>query len=140
MLIRILCVGRCKEPWLATALAHYVTRSRPYVRVEWEEVADEEPLAKVAERPSTFGLDPQGTLMNSEGWSHWLTRSLELQGSSLTLCIGGAEGFSASLRRQLGQRLISLSPLTMTHQIVRVVLAEQIYRAMLIAHGHPYHK
>ena len=140
MRIRILCVGRSKERWLLDALEFYTQRARPYVQLLWEECSDEGPLLKAAADTSAFGLDPQGTLYESRAWSQWMLQSLEEHGGHLTLCIGGADGFSERLRALLAKRLISLSPLTMTHQIVRVVLAEQIYRAVLIAHGHPYHR
>jgi 23S rRNA (pseudouridine1915-N3)-methyltransferase len=138
--IRILCVGKSREPWLKTTLAHYAERSKPYLTLEWVEVDDEEALLRAARTGQPIALDPRGREQTSEEWCVSLYQELEARGE-ITLLIGGADGFSPALRALLPtQRMWSLSRLTMTHQVVRIMLAEQLYRAALIHIGHPYHR
>ena len=138
--IRILCVGKSRDPWLQAALAHYAERSKPFLWIEWVEVSDEEALLRAARSGQPIALDPRGRQLTSEEWSGALYGELEARGE-LTFLIGGADGFSPSLRALLpAPRMWSLSRLTMTHQVVRVMLAEQLYRAALIHIGHPYHR
>jgi 23S rRNA (pseudouridine1915-N3)-methyltransferase len=137
--VRILCVGKSREPWLKAAQEFYTERLKPYLQLEWLEVEDEGSLQRAA-KAGAFGLDPRGRLMESRPWSEWLYQRVDAAGE-LTLLIGGPDGFSPALRQMLPpSRCLSLSPLTMTHQVVRVVLAEQLYRAALIHIGHPYHR
>lgn len=138
--IRILCVGRSRDPWLRAALTHYTERTKPYLTIEWVEVDDEEALLRAARSGQPIALDPRGCEQTSEEWSGALYRGLEGRGE-MTFLIGGADGFSPALRALLpAPRMWSLSRLTMTHQVVRVMLAEQLYRAALIHVGHPYHR
>ena len=83
-------------------------------------------------------LSPEGKRVDSEGFSKLLYDSLDNGGSRLCLCIGPAEGFTDELRRRAS--LLSLSDLTLPHQLARVVLAEQVYRAAEIRRGSGYHK
>lgn len=84
-----------------------------------------------------IALDPAGRLMISEDFSNFLIQSFEKGGSRLTLVIGGAAGLPPELKQL---PLISLSPLTFTHQMTRLVLIEQIYRSLEIQKGSRYHK
>ncbi len=83
-------------------------------------------------------LTPEGRApRSSEAFAAWLATRLEVPRPT-TLLIGGAAGLAPDLLRRADERL-SLGPLTLPHQLARVVLAEQIYRGLAIAAGHPYH-
>jgi 23S rRNA (pseudouridine1915-N3)-methyltransferase len=137
--IRILTVGRARESWLKAALEHYTVRTRPYLKIDWVEVESEIPLLRAA-KEGAWGLDPAGRVTDSESFSQILYSEL-VKKEVVTLLVGGPDGFSQELRATLKEeRMLSLSRMTMTHQVVRIMLAEQLYRAALIQIGHPYHR
>lgn len=159
MNITILAVGRLKEKYLQEAQKEYLKRISAYARVNVVEVSDEivpegAPAAmevkikeKEAERlarhiqPGTcvVALDREGGQMTSEEFAGYIS-GLGLQGkSSITFVIGGTLGLSGEILRQSHQRL-SFSKMTFPHQIMRVILLEQVYRAFKIARGEPYHR
>lgn len=134
--IRILSIGKNKESWLDTALKEYTDRLKRAVKIDWVFVETDFELEKKIEG-HTLALDPQGKLLTSEAFSSFLLKEVEKGGSRLTFIIGGAEGLPPHLKKF---PLISLSPLTFTHQMARLILIEQIYRAFEIERGSPYHK
>ncbi|WP_068468427.1 23S rRNA (pseudouridine(1915)-N(3))-methyltransferase RlmH [Candidatus Protochlamydia phocaeensis] len=137
--LKILSVGKTKEKWLEDAFDEYVKRLRPIIQVECQWAKDSAQLLEWAQKEAhLICLDPAGKLLTSEQFAAFLESSWQKSGSRLTLVIGGAEGLPTELKQQ-GQ-LISLSPLTFTHQITRLVLIEQIYRATEINKGSQYHK
>lgn len=137
--LKIISVGKIKEAWLETAIQDYLKRLRPFVLIEFIWAKDDQQLVELAKKePLAICLDPAGMLMTSEQLSSFLEQSWEKGGSRLALVIGGAEGLPAELRKHFP--LLSLSPLTLTHQITRLVLIEQIYRAIEIQKGSRYHK
>ena len=87
---------------------------------------------------SVVCLDPRGEVADSERFTELLFDGLHEGGSRLHLCIGPAEGFTEDLRRRA--TLLSLSKMTFPHQVARVLLVEQIYRASEIRRGSGYHK
>ena len=138
--IKVLAVGKCKELWLNEALSDYEKRLSPSLRLEWVFPRSDKELAAALEQEASFiALDPKGTALDSPSFSRKLMKLFEEQGSRLVLVIGGPEGIPKEL---LKKALFSwsLSPLTFTHQIVRLILVEQLYRALEIAKGSPYHK
>jgi 23S rRNA (pseudouridine1915-N3)-methyltransferase len=138
--LAILTVGKAKEPWLQIALEEYTKRLQSATRIEWRLAKDDKTLSKWLLDESHFiALDPKGKLQDSEVFAAFLFKEWERRGSSLTFAIGGAEGFSDELRAK-ASHLVSLSPLTFTHQITRLILLEQIYRAFAIRDGSLYHK
>lgn len=137
--LKILSIGKTKEPWLEGALAEYTKRLKPFLSIEWVWAKEEAQLVTfIQKEPYVFCLDPEGTLLNSKQFASFIEEAWKKGGSRLALVIGGAEGLPKELK--MNHRLISLSPLTFTHQITRLVLIEQIYRAMEIIKGSPYHK
>jgi len=137
--IKILSVGKTKEKWLEEACGEYIKRLKPIVQFEFLWAKDTPQLIEwVKKEPYFICLDPAGQLMDSLQLSKFIVRSLEKGGSRLTLVIGGAEGLPQEIKA--GATLISLSPLTFTHQITRLILLEQIYRATEIDKGTQYHK
>lgn len=158
MKIRIVAVGKLKEKYLREGVAEYAKRLAPFASVELLETREEymaenpseaqrqQTLAKegerllrlVPERSFLIVLDVKGKLLSSEALAKELA-SLALQGrSDLTFLIGGAFGLSPAVRDRADLR-ISFSPMTFTHQMVRLLLYEQIYRAFKINRGEKYH-
>lgn len=158
MKIRIVAVGKLKEKYLREGVAEYAKRLAPFASVELLETREEymaenpseaqrqQTLAKegerllrlVPERSFLIVLDVKGKLLSSEVLAKELA-SLALQGQSdLTFLIGGAFGLSPAVRDRADLR-ISFSPMTFTHQMVRLLLYEQIYRAFKINRGEKYH-
>lgn len=137
--LKIISIGKTKEKWLEDAFQEYVKRLRPFVQVECQWAKDNAQLIEWAQKESSyFCLDLHGHLFTSEEFSAFFIRQWEAGGSRLTLIIGGAEGLPSQLKQQA--YLISLSSLTFTHQITRLVLIEQIYRTIEIHKGTHYHK
>lgn len=158
MKIRIVAVGKLKEKYLREGVAEYEKRLAPFASVELRETREEymvenpseaqrqQTLAKegerllrlVPEKSYLIVLDVKGKLLSSEALAEELA-SLALQGQSdLTFLIGGAFGLSEAVRERADLR-ISFSPMTFTHQMVRLLLYEQIYRAFKINRGEKYH-
>ena len=158
MKIRIVAVGKLKEKYLREGVAEYEKRLAPFASVDLLETREEymaenpseaqrqQTLAKegerllrlVPERSFLIVLDVKGKLLSSEVLAKELA-SLALQGQSdLTFLIGGAFGLSQAVRERADLR-ISFSPMTFTHQMVRLLLYEQIYRAFKINRGEKYH-
>jgi 23S rRNA (pseudouridine1915-N3)-methyltransferase len=137
--IKILTIGKTKENWLEEALSEYYKRLKPTAQIEFVYVKDNDQLLSMVEKnDSIVALDACGDQMDSLSFSTFLLQKLEQGGSRLTFVIGGAEGLPAAIKKSYP--LVSLSPLTFTHQIARLILVEQIYRAFEIEKGSRYHK
>ncbi|MBA3722165.1 MAG: 23S rRNA (pseudouridine(1915)-N(3))-methyltransferase RlmH [Parachlamydiaceae bacterium] len=137
--LKILSIGKTKETWLEDALSEYVKRLKPNLIIEWVWVKDNAQLIEYADKePLVICLDPAGQMYTSEQFASFLEQQWEKGGSRLTFVIGGAEGLPQQLKSNYA--LISLSPLTFTHQITRLVLIEQVYRTIEIKKGTQYHK
>ena len=135
--VKAITVGRCKETWLAEAMAEYKKRLTGKLDIEWIFVEnDGEMIAKTEKEPLLIALDLRGKLISSEE----LSRKLFTEwGSRIAFAIGGAEGLPAEITKRATFRW-SLSPLTFTHQITRLLMTEQLYRAVEIGRGSSYHK
>ncbi len=159
MQINIIAVGRVKEPYLAEGIAEYGKRLRPYVKIGTSEIAEERQpvrlspaqkeqlldkegariLESIPPEGFTIALDVNGKQVSSEGLAS-LLHDQEIGGKGrVTFIIGGDLGLSGDVLARCDERL-SLSPMTYTHQMVRLILLEQIYRAFRIMRGEPYHK
>lgn len=146
MKINLLVVGRLKEKFLVDGVAEYLKRLRKFATVDVREISecrtlDEEAqkiLSLVPQNSWLCVLDVSGTQLTSEQLAEKIS-ALNLSGTSnLTFAIGGAFGLGDELRRAADFRL-SLSQMTLTHQMARLVLVEQIYRAFKINRHEPYH-
>lgn len=133
--VKVLTIGRCKEEWLAEALSEYEKRLKGKLSIEWHLAKDDAQLIAWASEETFIALDPKGELLTSEAWS----KKMSQLGLRLVFVIGGAEGLPAEIVKKALFKW-SLSPLTFTHQITRLILIEQIYRAMEIERGSRYHK
>lgn len=134
--VKIYTIGRCKETWLNAALSEYEKRLHGRMQIEWHLAKDDVELTKwTLAEDLLIALDPQGTLLSSEALSQKLMRS----GARLAFVIGGANGLTPAMKTH-AKWLWSLSPLTFTHQMTRLILLEQLYRASEIDRNGPYHK
>ena len=146
MKITLLVIGKLKEKFLVEGVEEYLKRIKNFAKVEVREIAecrtvDEEGkklLAQVPRDSFLIVLDVLGDALTSEQLAEKIS-ALTLRGvSDLTFLIGGAFGLSDEVRKAAGLRL-SLSKMTFTHQMARLIIVEQIYRAFKINRGEPYH-
>ncbi len=158
MKISIVAVGKIKEKYLSAGIAEFVKRLSPYCRLDICEVDEErmpdnpseaekiKVLAKEGERLLKYVregsylvvLDVAGKQKSSEELADDFAAKAIAGQSDITFIIGGAFGLSAQVR-QAAQERLSFSKFTFTHQMVRLLLVEQIYRAMKIWRGEKYH-
>jgi 23S rRNA (pseudouridine1915-N3)-methyltransferase len=137
--IKILTIGKTKEAWLDEAMSEYLKRLKPMAEIELLLAKNNDQLmAWVEKEPSVICLDSTGSLLESPGFSKFFLQEIAKGGSRLAFVIGGAEGLPEKMKSQYP--LLSLSPLTFTHQMARLILVEQIYRALEIEKGSQYHK
>jgi 23S rRNA (pseudouridine1915-N3)-methyltransferase len=137
--IKIITIGKTKEEWLKAGIEEYTKRLSKSVEITWLLARDDAQLDTLAQtEKGLICLDPGGSLMSSEQFSEYLLGRLELHGSRLSFLIGGAEGIPLSIKQRAES--ISLSKMTFTHQMTRLILLEQIYRTIEIRKGSGYHK
>lgn len=137
--IKLLSVGKTKEEWLDAAIQEYVKRLQPIASFESVWAKNDTQLISLAEKEdAVICLDASGKMFDSESFSSFLMDELTKGGSRLTFVIGGAEGLPDEMKRRYP--LISLSKMTFTHQMARLLLVEQTYRAFEIDKGSRYHK
>jgi 23S rRNA (pseudouridine1915-N3)-methyltransferase len=96
-------------------------------------------LAKVPPAHTLISLDPGGKMLSSEAFAAALAKFRDGGAGGLAFLIGGADGLGLAVRNK-ADLLLSLGPMTLPHGLARIVLAEQLYRAMTILAGHPYHR
>ena len=146
MKITILAVGKLKEKYWTEAMGEYVKRLTPFAKVEVKEVPEQRTVEEETQRlmgalpehAYVMLLDTQGKEISSSQLAEKFDK-LTVEGvSHLCFVIGGAFGFTDDLRKRADFRWC-FSPLTFTHQMIRVILAEQIYRAFKISRGEKYH-
>ena len=134
--VKIIAIGRSKEAWLSAALAEYEKRLKGRLGIEWLLAEDNGALAAYCRKePLLIALDIKGDLISSEAFSEKWMRL----GTRAAFAIGGPDGLSADILKLAHWRW-SLSPLTFTNQMARLLLVEQLYRALEIERGSPYHK
>lgn len=145
MRVRILAVGTRMPEWVTTAYEDYTRRMRKDMRVDLEEI----PVgrAKVDEEKRLFerigddylvALDERGKSLTTLQLAKWLGERQQ-DGRNLTFVIGGPDGLGPNILLKATLRW-SLSALTFPHAMVRVILAEQLYRAHSVLQNHPYHR
>lgn len=154
--LKIIVVDRTRSPFLKEGESFYLKRLRKYVQVEWIEIKpakirEGRPKAKVlategqaiarklAPKDYLIPLHSSGHPFNSEELAAWLNKLSTRTGGWITFVIGGPLGLSQELLDR-GHKILSLSRLTLTHEMSRLVLLEQLYRAFTILRGEKYHK
>lgn len=154
MRVSLIAVGQRMPDWIQQGFSGYTSRLRarlplhlvevPAVRRGGGDVAravgEEGKRLLAAVRPDhhVVALDERGRSRGSVEFSQWLAKRLN-EGSDLDFLVGGADGFAPEVLQRANERW-SLSPLTLPHALVRVVFAEQLYRAVTLLDGHPYHR
>jgi len=139
MRYRLVAVGRMKNPALRAACDEYIDRLGHYTRVEEREVKEEaRVLGAVLEGTRLVALTRRGEEWTSGQLAEWTGR-WEMDGRDVTFAIGGADTLPDEVLRK-AERLWSLSRLTLPHELARVVVYEQLYRAHTIRRGEPYHR
>ena len=159
MKIRILAIGKIKEKYLKDGIEEYMLRIRPYSHIEIVEVNDEpipdnpneseikkaidlegKKILKII-KPSDYliGLDLNKKEYTSEEFASYLDKKFVSGGSNISFVIGGSYGLSDELKERCNDS-ISLSKMTFLHQMTRLILLEQIYRAFKINRNETYHK
>ncbi len=135
--VKVITIGKCKESWLNAGILEYEKRLKNKMVIEWILVESNKDLLEKALKETSFiALDLQGKLLNSEEVSRHLFSTFGLRP---TFIIGGAEGLDSKITSKASFQW-SLSPLTFTHQMARLLLVEQLYRAVEIEEGSSYHK
>ena len=138
--LTIITIGKNKEKWLQEALFEYEKRLKNRAVFNWVLLKNEKSLIKQALKEKSFILlDLEEKELDSPALAEQLSYLLEKENSQLTFVIGGDLGVPDVLREKALMRL-SLSKLTFTHQICRLILLEQIYRSFEILRGSGYHK
>lgn len=154
MHLDLICVGRLKERHWREAAGEYLKRLGPYARVTVIEVPDRDVsadearaleaeaagiLKAIPESATLVALEIGGRARSSEELASWLEALGTAGRSHVAFVVGGAAGLHADVLARADER-ISLGPLTLPHQLARVVLLEQLYRAFRIIKGEPYHR
>jgi 23S rRNA (pseudouridine1915-N3)-methyltransferase len=142
MQIRLLMLGKTRRPELRAILEDYVKRIARSWPAEVTEVRDDDAALKKlqADRAATSVLlDAAGKVYDSVAFAKWLGEQRDRGTREIIFVCGDADGFPESLREQVRQK-VSLSAMTYSHELARVMLAEQIYRALAILSGSPYPK
>ena len=142
MKLRLLMLGKTRRPELRAVLDDYVKRISRHSPIEINEVRDEAAAIKRldADRAVTVVLlDASGKNLDSNAFAKWLAEHRDRGARELIFLCGDADGFPETLRRRARQEL-SLSAMTFSHELARVMLAEQLYRAFTILSGSPYPK
>ena len=146
MRVTILSVGHKMPAWIQEGFHEYARRMPPEVRVELVELKPDKTKADEAKRildavpegATVIALDERGKAISTQGLSVMLSEWMR-DGSHPVFAIGGADGLGDAVKER-ADKIVSLSALTLPHQLVRVVLAEQLYRAWTILARHPYHR
>ncbi|MDH7480284.1 MAG: 23S rRNA (pseudouridine(1915)-N(3))-methyltransferase RlmH [Syntrophomonadaceae bacterium] len=159
MILRLISVGKIREPFYRSGVGEYLRRIRPYCPIELVEGMDEKLSPRAGDREVTaalnregqrvlgmlkesellVALDARGCVLDSEGLASWLERVLQSGRPRISFLVGGAAGLGEEVRRR-ADCIFSLSVLTLPHQLAVLVLAEQLYRAFKIIRGEPYHR
>jgi 23S rRNA (pseudouridine1915-N3)-methyltransferase len=137
--IEITAAGRVKERHYADACAEYIKRLSPYARVTVVEQPEGKPLTLPDGRAYTVALCIEGETLTSQGFGELVWGLADGGQPRIRFLIGGSDGLYAEDKARADRKL-SLSPMTFTHAMARVLLLEQLYRAAMIRAGTKYHK
>ena len=155
MELKLVTVGKTDVKWVKEGLDLYVSRLRHYVpfslveipqlknvsALTQEQIKEKEGeliLKQLNPGDSVVLLDERGKEYRSVEWAEWIQQRLARGGKGLVFVIGGAYGFSRAVYDR-AEGMIALSKMTFSHQMVRTIFAEQLYRAFTIIRGEPYH-
>jgi len=154
MKVKLICIGKTGKDFLVAGENEYINRLKHYVQLERLEIPDiknakkltfqqvkdtegKEILAK-AGNDKIYLLDERGKTFSSVSFSQFIQQQFNLGGKAIVFVIGGAYGFSDDVYAKASGK-ISLSTMTFSHQMIRMIFFEQLYRAMTILNNEPYH-
>lgn len=149
-MIKIVCVGKIKEKYFASAILEYLKRLSKYIKIDIIEVMDEANSEKalkvegerilkhIKDNEYVITLDIDGNMLSSLDLANKINQTL-INNSNITFVIGGSYGLSNEVKDRSNYAL-SFSKMTFPHQLFRVILLEQIYRAFKILNNETYHK
>lgn len=154
MRITVICIGKTTAPYVREGLEIFRKRLVHYTSFEWIELADaagkgstvesiknkeaELLLKRLKAEDYLVLLDEKGNQYSSIEWSQWMQQRMNASTRHIVMVIGGAHGFSDAVY-QRAQSLLSLSKMTLPHDLVRLFLAEQLYRCHTLLKGEKYH-
>ncbi|MFO7800999.1 MAG: 23S rRNA (pseudouridine(1915)-N(3))-methyltransferase RlmH [Desulfovermiculus sp.] len=153
MRIKLICIGKIKKSYWQDAAADYIHRLSKYYALEMVELKDgprhlssqermqveaQNIQAKTSSRDMRICLDSRGRALSSPQMGQKLKAWLEKPGSIPCFILGGAYGLAEQVTSS-SSMLLSFGPMTLPHELARIVLLEQLYRATTIIHNHPYH-
>lgn len=155
MKIKLICIGKTGKGFLVDGENEYLGRLKHYINFERVEISDlknakkltvdqikqlegKEILSKISAVDQLVLLDDKGKEFTSVKFSEYIQSKFNQGGKALTFVVGGAYGFSQEVYDR-SDSLLSLSKMTFSHQMIRMIFTEQLYRAMTILKGEPYH-
>jgi 23S rRNA (pseudouridine1915-N3)-methyltransferase len=140
--LTIAWIGKTKNPAIQSLTDEYLKRLRQYTEAEGVSLKDEAALLKLCEgrgqRRRLVLLDSRGKQLSSEDLAMFLREHQDRNPLPLVFAIGPADGFGDELRTK-ADYVLSIGKMTLAHELARVVLLEQVYRAFTVLKGHPYH-
>jgi 23S rRNA (pseudouridine1915-N3)-methyltransferase len=143
MKIHVVMLGKTRRPEIRSLLEDYAGRLRRFAEIQFTELREDSASSfrklDLDSAAIVVLLDDAGKQQNSAQFARWLGETRDRGAREIVFLCGGADGFPEALRRRAAQKF-SLSSLTFSHELARVMLAEQIYRAFAIVAGHPYPK
>ncbi|MDK2992471.1 MAG: rRNA (pseudouridine1915-N3)-methyltransferase [Clostridiales bacterium] len=159
MNVNVVAVGRIRERYIRDGIDEYVKRLRPYCRLNIMEVTEQQApqdlskadmesvkikegraiLEHIKGNEYIIALAIEGAMMSSERLAGYISDLMISGHSSITFIIGGSLGLSSEVLAR-ADMLLSFSPMTFPHQLMRLILLEQLYRCFKINSGEPYHK
>jgi 23S rRNA (pseudouridine1915-N3)-methyltransferase len=139
MKLRVIWVGKTKNPHVAKLCADYAERIKHFLRLEIADVKEAKLNAALDGSDRVVVLDPKGTPWTSDQFAKFIQKHMTSDPRRLTFVIGDYAGLPPNVKKRADVQW-SLSPLTFTHDLTRVLLLEQIYRALSIIQNFPYAK
>ena len=152
--LRLIWIGKTQEPYLRSGINTYIKKVSQYIKIDYDEIKPvqytsgtvkqwrrqetEKMIKKMNASELNIFLDQNGERQSSKGLALWFEKQMSYGISRANFFIGGAYGIDKSILPS-GIQYLSLSEMTFTHQMVRLFLLEQIYRAFTIIRGEPYH-
>ena len=154
MKVKLICIGKTGKDFLVAGENEYINRLKHYVQLERIEIPDIKNAKKLtfqqvidaegkeiltkAGNDKIYLLDERGKTFSSVSFSQFIQQQFNLGGKAIVFVIGGAYGFSDDVYAKASGK-ISLSTMTFSHQMIRMIFFEQLYRAMTILNNEPYH-